>query len=64
MLVGRILNYSYVVSRTLTPVSDFKLTTKGMEMSVVGNFQAELVPREVRGFAVGSYQLAIVGPAL
>lgn len=43
MLIGRILNYSYV----------------GMEMSVVGNFQAELVPREVRGFAVGSYQMAI-----
>lgn len=31
-----------------------------MEMSVVGNFQAELVPREIRGFAVGSYQMAIV----
>ena len=37
---------------------------KGMEMSVVGNFQAELVPREIRGFAVGSYQAAIVSMIL
>lgn len=29
-------------------------------MVVVGNYQAELVPSEIRGFAVASYQLALV----
>ena len=43
ILSARILNYCYV----------------GMERSVVPGFQAEIVPREVRGLIVETYQLML-----
>ncbi|KAJ5975134.1 hypothetical protein N7481_008841 [Penicillium waksmanii] len=43
ILAARILNYVYV----------------GMELSVVPVYQSEVVPAPVRGFVVGTYQLAI-----
>ncbi|KAH8702208.1 general substrate transporter [Talaromyces proteolyticus] len=43
IMAGRILNYVYV----------------GMELSVVPNYQSEIVPAPVRGFIVGTYQLCI-----
>ncbi|KAH8799475.1 general substrate transporter [Xylogone sp. PMI_703] len=43
ILTARLLNYGYV----------------GMELSVVPIFQAEIVPREVRGLVVGTYQLML-----
>ncbi|CAI7660906.1 unnamed protein product [Penicillium pancosmium] len=46
ILAARILNYVYV----------------GMELSVVPVYQSEVVPAPVRGFVVGTYQLAIGSP--
>ncbi|KAL4999750.1 general substrate transporter [Aspergillus recurvatus] len=43
IMAARILNYVYV----------------GMELSVVPVFQAEIVPAEVRGLVVGTYQLSL-----
>ncbi|KAJ2984954.1 hypothetical protein NUW58_g5795 [Xylaria curta] len=43
ILTGRILNYVYV----------------GMELSVVPVFQAEIVPKQVRGLVVETYQLML-----
>lgn len=44
MLVGRILAYIYI----------------GMELSLVPVLQSELVPAEVRGFVVGTYQTGLI----
>ncbi|KAK7432538.1 hypothetical protein QQZ08_000745 [Neonectria magnoliae] len=43
IMAARILNYVYV----------------GMELGVVPTFQSEIVPAEVRGLMVGSYQLSL-----
>ncbi|KAL4913654.1 general substrate transporter [Aspergillus aurantiobrunneus] len=43
IMAARILNYLYV----------------GMELSVVPVYQSEIVPAEVRGFIVGTYQLSL-----
>jgi len=43
LMVGRILNYLYV----------------GMELSVVPVFQSEIVPANLRGFTVSTYQLML-----
>lgn len=43
ILTARVLNYGYV----------------GMELAVVPIFQSEIVPKEVRGFIVGTYQLML-----
>lgn len=43
ILTARILNYGYV----------------GMELAVVPVYQAEIVPRQVRGLVVGTYQLML-----
>ncbi|KAL4982908.1 general substrate transporter [Aspergillus falconensis] len=43
IMTARILNYVYV----------------GMELSVVPVFQAEIIPAEVRGLVVGTYQLSL-----
>ncbi|KAL4821862.1 general substrate transporter [Aspergillus spinulosporus] len=43
IMAARILNYVYV----------------GMELSVVPVFQAEIVPAEIRGLIVGTYQLSL-----
>lgn len=43
-LVGRILNYIYI----------------GMELSVCPVFQAEIVPHQIRGFVVGTYQMSLL----
>lgn len=34
------------------------LAKKGIELGCIPVYQAELVPAEVRGFAVGSYQMS------
>ncbi|QRD85451.1 general substrate transporter [Aspergillus flavus] len=44
ILAARILNYVYV----------------GMELAVVPTFQSEIVPAQVRGLAVGTYQFSII----
>ncbi|PWY93218.1 sugar transporter [Aspergillus sclerotioniger CBS 115572] len=44
IMAARILNYIYV----------------GMELAVIPVYQSEIVPSPVRGFAVGSYQFALV----
>ncbi|KAF4126478.1 Sugar (and other) transporter [Geosmithia morbida] len=44
IMAARILNYIYV----------------GMELSVIPNYQAEIVPAPVRGLIVGSYQLSLI----
>ncbi|KAF4413832.1 MFS transporter fmqE [Colletotrichum fructicola] len=44
IMAARILNYIYV----------------GMELAVVPVYQSEIVPSEIRGFAVGSYQFSLM----
>ncbi|KAL1858883.1 hypothetical protein VTK73DRAFT_7741 [Phialemonium thermophilum] len=44
LLAGRVLNYGYV----------------GMELAVIPVFQSEIVPRQVRGFVVSTYQFALI----
>ncbi|KAH9242302.1 hypothetical protein K456DRAFT_1716041 [Colletotrichum gloeosporioides 23] len=44
IMTARILNYIYV----------------GMELAVVPVYQSEIVPSEIRGFAVGSYQFSLM----
>ncbi|KAI5459034.1 general substrate transporter [Mariannaea sp. PMI_226] len=44
VLAGRILNYAYI----------------GMELATCPPFQAEIIPAEVRGFAVGTYQTSLL----
>ncbi|KAE8383054.1 general substrate transporter [Aspergillus bertholletiae] len=44
ILAARILNYVYV----------------GMELAVVPTFQSEIVPAQIRGLAVGTYQFSII----
>lgn len=48
ILAGRVLNYVYI----------------GMELSVVPVFQSEIVPAEIRGFVVGTYQFALIAGGL
>lgn len=43
ILAGRILEYIYI----------------GMELAVVPIYQAEITPKEARGFVVGTYQLSL-----
>ncbi|RMJ17677.1 hypothetical protein CDV36_002658 [Fusarium kuroshium] len=44
MMATRILNYIYI----------------GMELAVVPVYQSEIMPKEIRGFAVGSYQFSLM----
>ena len=44
VLAGRILNYGYI----------------GMELATCPPFQAEIVPAQIRGFAVGTYQTSLL----
>ncbi|CAH0022149.1 unnamed protein product [Clonostachys rhizophaga] len=44
ILAARILNYIYI----------------GMELAVVPVYQSEIMPTEIRGFAVGSYQFSLM----
>ncbi|KAF5547606.1 sugar transporter [Fusarium phyllophilum] len=44
IMATRILNYIYI----------------GMELAVVPVYQSEIMPREIRGFAVGSYQFSLM----
>ncbi|KAM0292366.1 hypothetical protein ACHAPQ_008239 [Fusarium lateritium] len=46
IMATRILNYIYI----------------GMELAVVPVYQSEIMPREIRGFAVGSYQFSLMSP--
>jgi hypothetical protein len=32
----------------------------GMELAVVPVYQSEIMPKEIRGFAVGSYQFSLM----
>lgn len=43
ILAARVLEYIYI----------------GMELAVVPIFQAEITPKEARGFVVGTYQLSL-----
>ncbi|KAL9564658.1 hypothetical protein ACKAV7_011110 [Fusarium commune] len=48
IMATRILNYIYI----------------GMELAVVPVYQSEIMPREIRGFAVGSYQFSLMSGTL
>ncbi|KAH7303485.1 general substrate transporter [Stachybotrys elegans] len=48
ILAARILNYIYI----------------GMELAVVPVYQSEIMPAEIRGFAVGSYQFSLMTGSL
>ncbi|KAJ3538535.1 hypothetical protein NM208_g5871 [Fusarium decemcellulare] len=48
IMAARVLNYIYI----------------GMELAVVPVYQSEIMPQEIRGFAVGSYQFSLMTGSL
>ena len=58
LLAGRMIHYTYAVSCAHIVSYSFGFDKQGIELGCIPVYQAELVPQQVRGFAVGSYQLS------
>ena len=58
LFAGRQLFYIFAVSETELGFRDASLILQGIDLGLIPVYQAELVPTEVRGFAVGTYQLS------